>query len=238
MLALYHLSFCDLPLLCLFAKKVLYTKFPHYEEIKQNFLCSNLTASPLPSSLIITTTTYVHLLIILWWDILLLLDVTRIFAQFLRNENKLMERINVMWSSNFVWIFGLDFWILKLAIVGNTDKFCLTQSLFIAIPHPFISSANCSFLLPILQITSQPFSLAVASKHHVSRAWIREGNPTFNSKSFLVLTHVCNMFVAITRPPKLQSWKCVRPLGVLIFHVKIVLLVNCQRSQHYLFWKP
>ena len=44
MLALYHLSFCDLPLLCLFAKKVLYTKFPHYEEIKQNFLCSNLAA--------------------------------------------------------------------------------------------------------------------------------------------------------------------------------------------------
>ena len=155
MLALYHLSFCDLPLLCLFGKKVLYTKFPHHEEAKQNFLCSNRRR---PSSLIITTTTYVHL-IILWWDILLLLDVTRIFAQFLRNENKLMERINVMWSSNFVWIFGLDFWISKIAIVGNTDKFCLTQSLFIAIPHPFISSANCSFLLPILQITSQPFSL-------------------------------------------------------------------------------
>ena len=197
------LSFCK--------KKVLYTKFPHYEEIKQNFLCSNFAARPLPSSLITTTTTYVHLLIILWWDILLLLDVTRIFAQFLRNENKLMERINVI-SSNFVWIFGLDFltvlisvqyecqcsqlknyywirnskyivgskykprylrsticpvkpkkwqnfWFSKIAIVGNTDKFCLTQSLFIAIPHPFISSANCSFLLPILQITSQPFSL-------------------------------------------------------------------------------
>ena len=107
-----------------------------------------------------------------------------------------------------------NLWFPKITIVGNTINFSLTQSLFIAIPHPFISSANCSFLLPILQITSQPFSLAVASKHHVSRAWIREGNPTFNSKSFLVLTHVCNMFVATIRPPKLQSWKWVRSLGV------------------------
>ena len=181
MLALYHLSFCDLPLLCLFEKKKYFTQNFTLIETKQNFLCSNLAARPLPSSLITTTTTYVHL-IILWWDILLLLDVTRIFAQFLRNENKLMERINVIVKLCFniwIWLFGsIDGFqcrqMSKMAIVGNTDKFCLTQSLFIAIPHPFISSANCSFLLPILQITSQPFSLAVASKHHVSRAWIRE----------------------------------------------------------------